>query len=172
MSTPTARTLTRWDRFVDPYGPRYWPDIDRMILLVGASGPVTNDAIRTLDIAVDRGAVVILPETVDALRATVTRELEYVSGVVPALRVERMADLHDGDGLRALCQVQAKHRALVLAPREPIPTDREHEVAATVVQWLGSPVGQGFLRDLGYEKTPQTVAGAQLDKARRQGPQR
>lgn len=25
-------------------------------------------------------------------------------------------------------------------------------VAATVVQWLGSPVGQGFLRDLGYER--------------------
>ena len=32
------------------------------------------------------------------------------------------------------------------------PSDREHEVAATVIQWLGSPVGQGFLRDLGYEK--------------------
>lgn len=28
--------------------------------------------------------------------------------------------------------------------------DREREVAATVVQWLGSHVGQGFLRDLGY----------------------
>lgn len=36
--------------------------------------------------------------------------------------------------------------------RPPEPTDREHEVAATVIQWLGSPVGQGFLRDLGYEK--------------------
>jgi hypothetical protein len=35
-------------------------------------------------------------------------------------------------------------------PREP--TDREHVVAATVVQWLGSPCGQGFLRDLGWEK--------------------
>jgi hypothetical protein len=32
------------------------------------------------------------------------------------------------------------------------PTDREHTVAATVVQWLGSHVGQCFLRDLGYEK--------------------
>lgn len=26
------------------------------------------------------------------------------------------------------------------------------EVAATVIQWLGSPVGQNFLRDLGYVK--------------------
>lgn len=32
------------------------------------------------------------------------------------------------------------------------PTEREEQVAATVIQWLGSPVGQGFLRDLGYEK--------------------
>jgi len=32
------------------------------------------------------------------------------------------------------------------------PTDRERQVAATVVQWLGSPVGQCFLRDLGYTK--------------------
>jgi hypothetical protein len=31
-------------------------------------------------------------------------------------------------------------------------SDRDRMVAATVIQWLGSPVGQGFLRDLGYEK--------------------
>lgn len=31
-------------------------------------------------------------------------------------------------------------------------TEREHEVAATVIQWLGSPVGQAWLRDLGYER--------------------
>jgi len=27
-------------------------------------------------------------------------------------------------------------------------TDRDREVAATVIQWLGSPVGQGFIRDV------------------------
>ena len=27
-------------------------------------------------------------------------------------------------------------------------TDRDREVAATVIQWLGSPVGQGFVRDV------------------------
>lgn len=32
------------------------------------------------------------------------------------------------------------------------PPDRDHVVAATVIQWLGSPVGQSFLRDLGYLK--------------------
>ena len=35
------------------------------------------------------------------------------------------------------------------------PTGREEQVAATVIQWLGSPVGQGFLRDMGYEKKGQ-----------------
>jgi len=30
--------------------------------------------------------------------------------------------------------------------------EREAQVAATVVQWLGSPVGQGFLAELGYKK--------------------
>lgn len=30
----------------------------------------------------------------------------------------------------------------------PEPSDRDYLVAGTVIQWLGSPVGQGFLRDL------------------------
>lgn len=34
----------------------------------------------------------------------------------------------------------------------PEPSERDHIVGATVIQWLGSPVGQAFLRDLGYEK--------------------
>jgi hypothetical protein len=37
---------------------------------------------------------------------------------------------------------------------EPSPaTNRDHVVAATVVQWLGSPVGQSFLEELGYTRT-------------------
>lgn len=32
------------------------------------------------------------------------------------------------------------------------PTAHDHRVAATVVQWLGSPVGQAFLRVCGFEK--------------------
>lgn len=32
------------------------------------------------------------------------------------------------------------------------PTEREKVVAATVIQWLGSPVGQAFLSDLGYRR--------------------
>jgi len=32
------------------------------------------------------------------------------------------------------------------SPAEP--TEAEHKVAATVVQWLGSPVGQHFVRDV------------------------
>lgn len=36
--------------------------------------------------------------------------------------------------------------------RKVDPSKRDEEVAATVVQWLGSPVGQAFLNDLGYVK--------------------
>lgn len=36
--------------------------------------------------------------------------------------------------------------------RPPTPGDRDYVVAATVIQWLGSPVGQHFLKDLGYSK--------------------
>jgi hypothetical protein len=32
------------------------------------------------------------------------------------------------------------------------PSERDVVVAATVIQWLGSEIGQGFLRDLGYMK--------------------
>jgi hypothetical protein len=32
----------------------------------------------------------------------------------------------------------------------PDPSDRDYEVAATVVQWLGSPVGQRWLEKMGY----------------------
>lgn len=38
----------------------------------------------------------------------------------------------------------------------PTPSARDFDVAATVVQWLGSPVGQCFLRDLGYESPKET----------------
>ena len=30
--------------------------------------------------------------------------------------------------------------------------EQEESIAATVIQWLGSPVGQSFLFDLGYKK--------------------
>ena len=38
------------------------------------------------------------------------------------------------------------------AHRPPDPSDRDVVVAATVLQWLGSPVGQGFLCKLGYRR--------------------
>ena len=34
----------------------------------------------------------------------------------------------------------------------PTPSDRDYAVAATVIQWLGSHVGECFLRDMGYVK--------------------
>jgi hypothetical protein len=43
----------------------------------------------------------------------------------------------------------------MLDPGSPIPpqiNQRDAEVATLTIQWLGSPVGQAFLRDLGYTK--------------------
>jgi hypothetical protein len=34
----------------------------------------------------------------------------------------------------------------------PTASPRDQVVAATVIQWLGSPVGESFLNDLGYKK--------------------
>lgn len=38
------------------------------------------------------------------------------------------------------------------------PTPDQRKTAATVVQWLGSPVGQGFLESLGYKKVIENAA--------------
>jgi hypothetical protein len=36
--------------------------------------------------------------------------------------------------------------------RRGVVSERDEIVAATVIQWLGSPVGQAFLRDLGFAR--------------------
>jgi hypothetical protein len=35
----------------------------------------------------------------------------------------------------------------------PKPSDRDYLVSATLIQWLGSPMGQSFLESLGYKKS-------------------
>lgn len=37
------------------------------------------------------------------------------------------------------------------------PSERDYEVAATVIQWLGSAVGQGFLRDVAEEARKKNI---------------
>lgn len=34
-------------------------------------------------------------------------------------------------------------------------SDRDQQVAETVIQWLGSPVGEAFLRDVGFTRPVQ-----------------
>lgn len=49
-------------------------------------------------------------------------------------------------------------------------TEDEKQLVINTIQWLGSPVGQGFLRDMGYEKKaePEKVSyKAMTDKDRR-----
>lgn len=48
--------------------------------------------------------------------------------------------------------VEGKTLNYLLDPEHPnypdSPSDRDYKVAATVIQWLGSPVGQGFLKEI------------------------
>lgn len=57
----------------------------------------------------------------------------------------------DRDCLTFLLHVGAQGGGVYMAP----PSDRDRVVAATVIQWLGSPVGQGFLEELGYTSKRQ-----------------
>lgn len=50
---------------------------------------------------------------------------------------------HPGDGHRGTLPYLLGDG---MTPEEP--SDRDWEVAATVIQWLGSPIGRSFLRDL------------------------
>ncbi len=56
----------------------------------------------------------------------------------------------------ALAWAETSHLKYLLSTHynnRPIdPSGRDQVVAATVIQWLGSPVGQDFLESLGYTK--------------------
>lgn len=55
-------------------------------------------------------------------------------------------------------QYNVNGSALARMLRDRSPIDRDYKVAATVIQWLGSPVGQGFVRRLaalpGFDAAP------------------
>jgi hypothetical protein len=52
------------------------------------------------------------------------------------------------DGRTTLAHLLNPHPENNMCPPDPL--DRDAVVAATVVQWLGSPVGQGFLEEAGF----------------------
>lgn len=68
--------------------------------------------------------------------------------------------LKDNPEEKRFADAWAKHNPLkwlldvrpVQTGAPPPPSERDEQVAATVIQWLGSPVGQGFLNDVGWEK--------------------
>lgn len=41
-----------------------------------------------------------------------------------------------------------------LYPKEYL-TEREEDICINLIQWLGSPVGQGFLRNCGFEQVKE-----------------
>lgn len=60
---------------------------------------------------------------------------------------EKWQGINDENHRYALARLLAEDPNARNLPR---PSDRDKMVAATVIQWLGSPVGQGFLRDCGF----------------------
>lgn len=46
---------------------------------------------------------------------------------------------------------------------------RDNDVAATVIQWLGSPVGRAFLEELGYTKASKPRAPVEDRATKRRG---
>ena len=68
----------------------------------------------------------------------------------------------EGRFARAWAEANARHNGILFCllntpdasccGRSVQPTDEQAELAATVVQWLGSPVGESFLDGLGYSK--------------------
>lgn len=55
------------------------------------------------------------------------------------------------DAWSELCAFGHLEKQLGDGKQEADVSDRDRVVAATVIQWLGSPVGESFLRGLGYE---------------------
>jgi len=49
-------------------------------------------------------------------------------------------------------QIAMPQLAVGVEKREPPLTKREKRIMLSTIQWLGSPVGQTFLRDNGYSK--------------------
>jgi hypothetical protein len=62
---------------------------------------------------------------------------------------EKWQDINDEKHAKTLAHLLAEDSNARNLPR---PSDRDKMVAATVIQWLGSPVGQGFLRDCGSQE--------------------
>lgn len=65
------------------------------------------------------------------------------------VRFAKAWDQHNERG-QTLAYLLDPNNGVGMGPIDP--ADRDVVVAATVMQWLGSPVGQNFLADLGYEK--------------------
>jgi Protein of unknown function (DUF5131) len=118
----------RWNWRLFPDLPRTWADAPARVALIEAlqggtgNGPDVQAAASMFD-AANRGAVFVLAESAPYLRimerASVDHRVTWPMGVLPALPVERQADLAP-DAVGALTSVKAAHHALVITPREAV----------------------------------------------------
>lgn len=113
-----------WHWREDPEAPRMWEHPERMVVVVDHP-PSDPDITSSIHRFLARDGLMILIEGTDRRLAVAHKQRvlrgssDGPPGAIPALRVERQTDL-SGDAVRALCAVQAEHRALAISPREAI----------------------------------------------------
>lgn len=57
---------------------------------------------------------------------------------------------HNREGYHDMDLIVFGHGSQSLRPNDYL-TDREKKIVLSTIQWLGSPVGQSFLRDCGFD---------------------
>lgn len=170
---------TEWNWQRDPEAPRAWELPERTVALLdadlfgddaGAGGTANKAAFRTMATitvyALD--ALFVIPTAYpDRVATWAARRREsfgagWPANVVPALRVERQADLSP-ESLRALVRVKAPHRALVVSPREEI------DLRDAIMGYVDDDVTGGRHVRLPH-RTPRIVQEKELDLVVVRGP--
>lgn len=127
------REWATWDWRSDPEAPRTWEHPERMVVIADtllgeehAAWPIAEDVVAqagaraVIDYAKSGGACILTCSREGLERVALRLTKAWLpQSLVPALRIERRADL-SVHALRALFEVKARHRALVVSPREEI----------------------------------------------------
>lgn len=134
----TSRSIWKtWRWREEPKGPMHWSNPEDTVAIVdglshGSADGTTLVAASSVRRAVDdRGLVALFVEVPDLL---VCWAPDSNTRCIPALRIERQADLDVG-ALTVLREVPAPHRALVISPREAVDLR-----AALYRTWTDGPV--------------------------------
>lgn len=128
------KNWTNWNWRHDPHAPLGWTDTEQRVVLVEGMAAAEMDGMgivgdsplalteraigKSAGWGTDRSAIFIYAERPAALAWWAEHRPAFNARAIPALLVERQADLDVG--LQTLVRMPAAYRALVLSPRESI----------------------------------------------------